>query len=128
VPLTRAHRLRCGWLALEFPWPLPGAILGPPLAVVAFVAGGGPAGSWRCSGAGGRSSPPVIVSKVMAALASALITVKAIQVFSRPNGFSGRCLNRTWEVLRKKRDAVPESSFRRYFMNQHAATGESAWL
>jgi phage terminase large subunit-like protein len=23
---------------------------------------------------------------------------------------------------------VPESSFRRYFMNQHAATGESAWL
>ena len=33
-----------------------------------------------------------------------------------------------WEVLRKKRDAVPESSFRRYFMNQHAATGESAWL
>ena len=35
---------------------------------------------------------------------------------------------RTWEVLRKKRDAVPESSFRRYFMNQHAASGESAWL
>ena len=23
---------------------------------------------------------------------------------------------------------MPESSFRRYFMNQHAATGESAWL
>ncbi len=35
---------------------------------------------------------------------------------------------RTWEVLRKRRDAVPESSFRRYFMNQHAAIGESAWL
>jgi phage terminase large subunit-like protein len=35
---------------------------------------------------------------------------------------------RTWEVLRRRRDAVPESSFRRYFMNQHAATGESAWL
>jgi phage terminase large subunit-like protein len=35
---------------------------------------------------------------------------------------------RTWDVLRKKRDAVPESSFRRYFMNQHAAIGESAWL
>lgn len=35
---------------------------------------------------------------------------------------------RTWEVLKKRRDAVPESSFRRYFLNQHAATGESAWL
>ena len=35
---------------------------------------------------------------------------------------------RTWEVLRKRRDAVPGSSFRRYFMNQHAAIGESAWL
>lgn len=35
---------------------------------------------------------------------------------------------RTWEVLRKRRDAVPESSFRRYFMNEFAATGESSWL
>jgi phage terminase large subunit-like protein len=35
---------------------------------------------------------------------------------------------RTWEVLKKKRDAVPESSFRRYFMNMHAVSGESAWL
>jgi phage terminase large subunit-like protein len=35
---------------------------------------------------------------------------------------------RTWEVLRKKRNAVPESSFRRYFMDQHATSGESAWL
>jgi phage terminase large subunit-like protein len=35
---------------------------------------------------------------------------------------------RTWEVLRKRRDAVPESSFRRFFMNQHAAIGESSWL
>jgi phage terminase large subunit-like protein len=30
--------------------------------------------------------------------------------------------------LKKKRDALPPSSFRRYFMNQHAATGEGAWL
>ena len=35
---------------------------------------------------------------------------------------------RTWEVLRKKREAVPESSFRRYFMNMHAASGEGSWL
>ena len=35
---------------------------------------------------------------------------------------------RTWDVLRKRRDAVPESSFRRFFMNQHAAVGDSAWL
>ena len=35
---------------------------------------------------------------------------------------------RPWEVLRKRRDAVPESSFRRFFMNQHAAIGESSWL
>jgi phage terminase large subunit-like protein len=31
-------------------------------------------------------------------------------------------------VLKKKRDAVPESSFRRFFMNMHAVAGESAWL
>lgn len=35
---------------------------------------------------------------------------------------------RDWQTLRKRRDAVPESSFRRYFMNQHAAVSESAWL
>jgi phage terminase large subunit-like protein len=35
---------------------------------------------------------------------------------------------RTWEVLRKKRDAVPKSSFRRFFMNMHAVVGESSWL
>lgn len=35
---------------------------------------------------------------------------------------------RDWPTLRKRRDAVPESSFRRYFMNQHAAVSESAWL
>ncbi len=35
---------------------------------------------------------------------------------------------RTWPILQKRRDAIPESSFRRYFMNQHATTGESAWL
>jgi phage terminase large subunit-like protein len=35
---------------------------------------------------------------------------------------------RDWPTLRKRRDAVPESSFRRFFMNQHAAIGESTWL
>jgi len=35
---------------------------------------------------------------------------------------------RTWETLRKRRDAVPQSSFERYFMNMHAAIGESSWL
>lgn len=35
---------------------------------------------------------------------------------------------RTWQALKKRRAGVPESSFRRYFMNQHAAVGESSWL
>lgn len=35
---------------------------------------------------------------------------------------------RTWPTLRKRRDAIPESSFRRYFMNMHAAVSESSWL
>ena len=34
----------------------------------------------------------------------------------------------TWETLKRRREAMPESSFRRYFMNQHAAVSESSWL
>lgn len=34
----------------------------------------------------------------------------------------------TWSTLQRRREAIPESSFRRYFMNQHAAVSESSWL